>query len=280
MEQKFRVLIIDDEMSNISILRNALESDYIVQISKNSIEALEIANNTHPDLILLDIMMPEMDGYEVLKNLKSNSDTKDIPIIFITSKSEYEDEVKGLKLGAVDYITKPFKPEIVQMRIKTHLNLKLYRDQMEKLVEERTRQLEETNVALRVLLQNRDDSQKKAEEKLLVNVKDIILPVIEKIKLDQLSSSQKKQYLDVIESDLNNFIKPFTVGLHSIKYKVTPTEIHIATLIKKGKTNKEIANVLNITIGTVKWHRENIRAKLGLTNKKVNLRSYLLSLPE
>ena len=90
--------------------------------------ALKIIEKRKPDLILLDIMMPDMDGYEVCRKIKTQLDTNDIPIIFLTAKSETQDEAKGLTLGAVDYIVKPVRPEILQTRVKTHLDLKTAKD--------------------------------------------------------------------------------------------------------------------------------------------------------
>ena len=103
------VLIVDDEPANISLLNEVLKTDYRIMVAKDGKRALLVAqSNPPPDLILLDIVMPELDGYEVLKRLKADEDTKKIPIIFVTSKNKDEDETKGLEMGAVDYIHKPF----------------------------------------------------------------------------------------------------------------------------------------------------------------------------
>ncbi len=163
--KKFRILIVDDENSNIKILKEILESDNIVQTSINGYQALEVAKETLPDLILLDIVMPEMDGYTVCRELKSRKDTRNIPIIFITMKNKSEDKTKGFQLGAVDYITKPFNPTIVKARVQTQLDLKLYREHLEKLVAVRTKELEikalclkEANTALNILLSHREEA--------------------------------------------------------------------------------------------------------------------------
>ncbi len=128
------VLIVDDIPMNIKILGDALKSDYTVRFATDGTKALEIATSSPtPDLILLDIMMPGMDGYDVCRALKKENDTRSIPIIFITAMTQEEDEAKGLELGAVDYITKPFSLPIVKMRIKTHIELKRHRDMLENL---------------------------------------------------------------------------------------------------------------------------------------------------
>ena len=116
------VLVVDDTATNIQLLNGILREHYKVKAATNGEKALKIARTEPlPDIILLDIMMPEMDGYEVCRQLKSSSLTAPIPVIFITAKSEVEDEQQGFALGAVDYITKPFNPDIVKTRIKTQL---------------------------------------------------------------------------------------------------------------------------------------------------------------
>ncbi len=119
------ILIVDDTPDNITLLSTLLKERYKTKVATNGERALKVAaTNPPPDLILLDIMMPGMDGYEVCQRLKANAETSDIPVIFLTAKAQAEDEEKGLKLGAVDYITKPISPPIVLARIETHLNLK------------------------------------------------------------------------------------------------------------------------------------------------------------
>jgi two-component system, sensor histidine kinase and response regulator len=133
--KKHRVLIVDDVPVDIAILDEALSAEYEIVVVTNGKEALDIAGSkVPPDLILLDIMMPEMDGYEVCRRLKDDEKTQNIPVIFTTAKGEEEDETKGLKLGAVDYIAKPFSVSIVIARVKTHLNLKKKTDLLENLV--------------------------------------------------------------------------------------------------------------------------------------------------
>ena len=128
---RHRILIVDDQPTNIKILGAALRSDYDIVIATSGPKALEIARSEKLDLILLDVMMPGMDGYEVFRFLKEGEGTKDIPVIFVTAMSEVHHEVKGLELGAVDYIIKPFQLPIVRARVKTHLELKWKSDLIE-----------------------------------------------------------------------------------------------------------------------------------------------------
>lgn len=191
--------------------------------------------------------------------------------------------------GVARDITDEFKARYALQ--KSEFKLRILRDDLEKRVKERTRDLkkanqdleektsslEEANIALRVLLNKKDEAQEQAEEKMLVSIKNLILPLITKMKLGRLTSAQKA-YLDIIESNLNNMLAPFAVDINSKYYKLTPTEIQIANLVREGKTTKEIANLLNLARSTVHTHRDNIRAKLGIKNQKINLRTHLFTL--
>ena len=127
--EKPTVLVVDDTPDNLTLVSNLLRKDYRVRVAINGEKALKIAfSETPPDLILLDVMMPVMDGYEVCEQLRNNSRTAHIPVIFLTAKSEVEDERKGLSLGASDYITKPISPPILEARVKTHLTVKAHAD--------------------------------------------------------------------------------------------------------------------------------------------------------
>lgn len=128
---KPRILIIDDVPDNIEVLGGVLAQDYTVQFACSGAEGLALANDYPPDLILLDVMMPEMDGFMVCKQLKANRITQNIPIVFVTAKNDIEDEGHGLTLGALDYITKPFHTPTVKSRIKNLVALKQRSDLLE-----------------------------------------------------------------------------------------------------------------------------------------------------
>ncbi|MFO7802572.1 MAG: response regulator [Desulfovermiculus sp.] len=129
-----KVLIVDDETENIQLLMETLKQDYIITAAKNGGKALNLAGSKNqPDIILLDIMMPGMDGYEVCRRLKAGDQTRDIPVIFVTALDRAQDEVKGLESGAVDYLSKPFKPVIVRARIENHLELHRSQKELRKL---------------------------------------------------------------------------------------------------------------------------------------------------
>ncbi len=163
------ILVVDDNADNLALMRELLKNDYRALFATNGQQAMKLAKDTDVlDLILLDIMMPDVDGYEVCAELKATPQTEEIPVIFLTAKTEVEDERRGLDLGAVDYITKPISPPILQARIKNHLlikeaqnSLKNQNDQLEVLVMERTRDLAETQeatiFALSTLAETRDN---------------------------------------------------------------------------------------------------------------------------
>jgi len=165
--QKQTILAVDDTLANIDVVKGVLSQDYLVQAALSGKMALKIIEKQKPDLILLDIMMPDMDGYEVCQILKSQQATKDIPVIFLTAKIQEDDETKGLSLGAVDYITKPISPPILKERIKNHLLLQASKKMLERQNEileervlERTSQLSELQdvamVAMGALAESRD----------------------------------------------------------------------------------------------------------------------------
>lgn len=131
--EKSTILIVDDMQTNITILSKILKDNYKIKVAKNGQKALDMVSKGDIDLVLLDIVMPQMDGYEVCKMIKNDDATKTIPIIFVTGNTSKEDEEKGFSLGAVDYITKPFSPSIVQARVDTHINLRNRQIELEKL---------------------------------------------------------------------------------------------------------------------------------------------------
>jgi signal transduction histidine kinase len=125
------LLIVEDTPENIDVVRGALGDDYRIKVALNGEKALALSQSSPPDLILLDIMMPDMDGYEVCRRLKEDVNLERIPVIFLTAKTEIEDEARGFALGAVDYITKPISPAIVKARVSTHLALLTQRKQIQ-----------------------------------------------------------------------------------------------------------------------------------------------------
>lgn len=154
--------------------------------------------------------------------------------------------------------------------------LRKHRDDLERLVNERTMNLGEANAALKIMLQKAEEVKAELEDKILFNVKEFILPYLEKLRKSNLDPAQEV-YLNSLEENLNEMTSPFLHGISTKYLKLTPTEIRIANMVKQGKTSKEISDLLNMSARTIDTHRYNIRVKLGIKNQKINLRTHLLS---
>ena len=209
------ILIVDDTVKNLQILCEILgeEDNYRVNVARNGKEALEMADRVDFDIILLDIQMPIMDGYETCKRLKSNPETADIPIIFLTAQTDKESIVKGFQAGAVDYLTKPFNNMELKSRIRTQVDLKKHRDNLEDMVSSRTAQLNEALQKVNIAA--------KAKEQFLANMsheirtplngvmgmasllEKTILDEEQEYFLDTLSNSAK--YLQTIVDDIFDY---------------------------------------------------------------------------
>ena len=158
--------------------------------------------------------------------------------------------------------------------------LKLTEEALKKSQEELIEQkqsLEETNIAMKVLLKQREEDKLDLEKKVLNNVKDLVLPYVEKLKNPRLKA-RDRTLVDIIDTHLQDIISPLLQRFTHAKILLTPQEMQVASLVKDGKTSKEIADVLNVSETTVNFHRKNLRVKFGLTNQRTNLRSYLLSI--
>jgi DNA-binding CsgD family transcriptional regulator len=142
---------------------------------------------------------------------------------------------------------------------------------------EQKQSLEEANIALKVLLKQREADKQELEKKVLTNVKDLVLPYVEKLKNSRLKP-RDKTLVEIVEAHLNDVISPLLQRFANAKILLTPQEMQVASLVKDGKTSKEIADILNVSETTINFHRKNLRVKFGLTNQRTNLRSYLLSI--
>ena len=159
-------------------------------------------------------------------------------------------------------------------------DLKLTEEALRKsreVLEEQKQSLEEANIALKVLLKQREDDRLELENKVLSNVKELVLPYVEKLKNSRLRPKDKT-LAEIIETHLNDIISPLLQKFTHAKILLTPQEMQVASLVKDGKTSKEIADILNVSEATVNFHRKNLRHKFGLKGKQANLRSYLMSI--
>jgi len=153
----------------------------------------------------------------------------------------------------------------------------LRKSQEELIVQKQS--LEETNIAMKVLLKQREEDKLELERKVLSNVKDLVFPYVDKLKSGRLKPNEQT-LVDIIDNHLHDIISPFLQRLSNASILLTPQEMQVASLVKDGKTSKEIADILNVSETTVNFHRKNLRIKFGLRNKRTNLRSYLISISQ
>lgn len=311
-----KILAVDDNQKYLTSIAGLLENlipNCVVDTAQSGADGIQKAKRKKPDTILLDLHMPDLDGFEVCKRIKSDDSIKHIPVIMLTGVgTEVESRVKGLEIGADAYLKKIIDSAELAAQIKAMLRIKEAEDDLRKekrgqedLVKEKTRalmgseekyrhanaellekeselqskshRLNEVNAALDVLLKKRDEDKSDFQENVMLNMKQIVLPHLERLQKSRLSEAQMT-LVGLVESNINNIVSPFVRKLSSEFLNLTPMEIRVANLIKEGKTNKEIAELLTVSIHTIITHRKNLRYKLGLRNKKTNLRSYLLSL--
>ncbi|MBF0382098.1 MAG: response regulator [Magnetococcales bacterium] len=222
---KATILIVDDSPVNLDVLKGVLQGEYLLRPALNGKIAIKLANmEPRPDLIILDIMMPEMDGYEVCRHLKADPFTAEIPIIFVTALDQVNDEVKGFMLGAADFITKPISSPIVLSRVKTHLALADQRRDLESQVQERTKDLNEAMGKLEM-----------SNQALEIAIKDT-----EQTNLQLASAnSAKADFLSVISHEmrtpLNHILGFSDILLHD--KNLTPRNRQQVEIIKNSGSN-------------------------------------------
>ena len=243
-EDPDKVLMVDDNPTNLQVLQATLEGrGYRLLAARDGASALAVATKAMPDLILLDIMMPEMDGYEVCRRLKTDPATFEIPIIFLSALTQTEDKVKGLELGAVDYITKPFQPEEVIARVNTHLTLRCLQQQL--------------SIANAELTELNENLEKKVEERSqeLLRSRDSIIFAMAKMTEARDDDTGKHlericKYTEVLAKELartdpsitDRWIKVVvkTAALHDIGKVGIPDGI----LLKKGRLNAQEREIM------------------------------------
>jgi DNA-binding NarL/FixJ family response regulator len=285
-----RILVADDEVIIATQIEECLTSNnyQVVGIATSGEEAFEMAMELKPDLMLMDIVMPgKLDGISSASKINK---ALNIPVIFLTAYADEEMIERAKPIGPYAYVLKPLQERqlLAAIEIALHKNimqqkLKEAHDMLERRVEERTRELriksenlEEMNTALKVLLKKREEDKNELEEKVIYNVKELILPFLEKLKRSKLDHRQQT-CVDIIASNLNDIVAPFAKTLSTRYLNLTPSEIQIANLVKHGKTTKDIADLLNLSTRTIESHRDSIRQKLGIKNKRANLRTHLMS---
>lgn len=240
---KKRILIVDDAPENIRIITKVLKDEYALIAANSGEKALKISQSgTPPELILLDIMMPGIDGYEVCRRLKTDGNTKDIPVIFLTAKTEIEDEIRGFELGAVDYITKPISPSKIKARVRTHLNLEAARQKLEK-----------QNAELIEAARLREDVDNIMQHDLKGPLNSIIaLPNL--LLQDQSLNPEHRESLKAIEQSGYRMLNMINLSLDLFKmekgiYTFQPTPVNLIKVIRKIISDtKGFAQDKNVTL--------------------------------
>ena len=212
-EERATILVVDDTEINIDVLVEALAGDYAVRVALDGESALRSVAKALPGLILLDVMMPGMDGFEVCRRLKEDKATRGIPVIFLTALSEEEDEARGLELGAADYITKPFTPSLVRARVRNHLELKRYRDHLEALVARQTHELAEAHDRLKGLDAARHDYLCAISHELRTPANGV-LGVAELVLLEMADGDQLDEYRALFEQARQRLMSAIDGALH------------------------------------------------------------------
>ena len=295
-DQNIRIVIAEDEyLVRVEIKHLLRDSRYtVIGEARNGEEAVKMAAELNPDLILMDIKMPKIDGLEASRQI---IEQYPLPIVIISAYESSELIKQASEVGIGAFLSKPPQyaeidraitvalaqhDDLMEMR-RLNKELKNTLDELEKRVQERTIELEhetkrlaESNIALKVLMDHRKVDQKHFEENILFNVRKLVFPYLGKMSQRPLASRQK-QYLNIIEENLKEIVRPFAPKLNEQLSKLTPAELQTADLTKQGKTTKEIADLLALSPTTIATHKQRIRKKLGLTNKKLNLMTILSS---
>ena len=291
-EKTIHILLVeDDKVDQIAFAKlvKTKRLNYAFTTAGSKAEARRIAGRKTFDIIIADYNLGDGTVFELFDVFKGQ------PVIVTTGAGSEEVAVEAMKRGAYDYLIKdtagryletlPLKVDIALKYRRTEQQLQEYQENLEALVQERTQQLdietqklEEMNTALKVILDQRNKDRVRIEETILSNLKELVFPYIRSLKKLE-RNKQKSAYLEIVESNLNSIIEPFARRLSSKFINLTPMEIKVADLIKHGKSTKEIAEMFSLSQKTVETHRSIIRRKLGLTHKKANLRTFLLSLP-
>ena len=292
------ILLVDDEPAFLSLLANYLQRlGFQHKTATNGRDAIKKLENDHFPLIITDINMPEMNGMELIAHVKEHYPESDVMATTgFTHAYSFTDVIKA---GAIDYIAKPFTLEEFQAKLnrvirerslfklcqleiaerkKAEESLLFSHHALEEQVRKRTAELEETNTALRVLLSRRDQEKIELMEDMQTKLQKNIFPYLDKITRGPLSKTQRN-YVEYIETNLASIHLSKDSALLTRYQSLTPTELKVANLIRQQKSSKEIADILDVSLGTIQTHREKIRKKLQITHQKKNLYKTLSSLP-
>ncbi len=294
----YTILAVDDDADILQFLEKRLVLwGYRVITAESGHQALKRIQSKRPDVVVTDLYMPDGDGFELLRDVKKI--VTDLPVIVFSGQGEQNDAIKALRLGAWDYIYKPIVDySFLQLAIERVLDKarliqenKGYRDNLEALVAQKSADLkaqqqilfenalslENTSKALKALLDQREIEKQSIEQTMVSNLRRFVFPYID--DLERMTSDKESlAYVNIIRTNIEQLVAPVSGGLNGAYRNLTAAEIKVADLIRQGHSTKTIAKLLNASPSTVEKHRNKIRKKLKLLQKKVNLQAYLNSL--
>lgn len=272
------VLAVDDDVAHLRGISRCLQAHGCrVLMALDGKNALERAHHEQPDLILMEVMIPEMNGFETCRRLKADQTLQKIPIVFMTAQAGPDQKLKAFDLGAVDFMVKPIQAKEVLARVQTHLRLQARIELLEEKVRQQIEKSADVNQAFKAMLDQREMEKRSIEQTMVANLKRYVFPYLD--ELDRLKiGNDAKSFVRVIRANVEQLIAPVSKRLSGAYLDLTPTEIKVADMIRQNKRTKFIAARLNTSPSTVEKHRNKIRKKLNILHKKVNLTTYLNSL--
>ncbi len=286
-QQEPMLLVIEDDLTLARSIKSYFEDyEYKVLHAADGTEGLNLYFQHHPKVVITDLQLPGMDGIEILSQI--HADDADLPVLVISGSGTIQDVVQAMRQGAWDYLIKPisqisflrYSVEKALERARLISENQAYREHLEEQVAKRTeelnavnQQMENKNIALREILGALEDEKDAIGQNIRSNVEKIILPLIANLRV-RINEDERKQ-LDLLESHLQQITAPYNETMGETASQLSPMELRVALHIRQGLSAKEIAQVENISVDTVSTHRRSIRRKLGLTNAKVNLMTYL-----
>lgn len=287
MSSNSKILIVDDDERVIRHISDVLgDEGYEISFSMNKSEAWESINNQQLDLVLLDVNLPDGEGYELCEKVHNNEDLNPLPIVFITGVSDNRSIEKAFEAGGEDYISKPISNRELLARVDKTITLCSLRQSLQDKVEERTAELQEKNTELQrmnanleELLDRFENREQDTWESIHQEITDLVKPHLQRLESEILDSHEEAlEYLELVNKNIEDIFEQRTDGFSNLRNKLTQREFEICSFIRKGLTSKEIASTLGRSTSTIKKHRKNIREKLDLKNKDKRLSDYLMEL--
>lgn len=273
IKESANILIVDDIPSNIRLMVSILdEQGYSVSYAQSGEHAINLCKKVHFDLILLDVMMPVMDGFEVCEVLKTMDDTREVPVIFLTAMTDQASILKGFEIGGVDYVTKPFSEKELLVRIRTHLDLKQTRDALASELDFKKKIMTENALFItrRTELGNSIiDDLRMINKETNNEYGDKILTAVSKLK-NMIKGQEWKEFELRFEEEHSKFRETLT----RIHTDLTPNEIKLCTFLRLDMSSKEISEITQQSVRALETARSRMRKKLGM-KRSDNLVQYL-----